>query len=123
MHKITAEDVEVRGHPGTKVTCVCGWSDKWSVRDGSAEDSGYHHVVKNDSELQKKIKEEVALRRNVVASPVLRIVPTVSSKPHEHNCSCHINPPCSQCENCNHWDIEGCDNDCQTCDIDHDEER
>lgn len=38
-----------------------------------------------------------------------------------HNCSCHINPPCGECENCKHWDVTDCPNDCQDCDIDHEE--
>ncbi|QFG12938.1 hypothetical protein PBI_MIMI_271 [Arthrobacter phage Mimi] len=32
-----------------------------------------------------------------------------------HECSCHINPPCYACQNCNHWDVKGCDHDCQDC--------
>lgn len=33
-----------------------------------------------------------------------------------HECSCHINPPCGQCENCNHPDGDLCpEGDCQNC--------
>lgn len=32
-----------------------------------------------------------------------------------HECSCHISPPCGQCENCKHWDAPDCENDCQGC--------
>ena len=38
-----------------------------------------------------------------------------------HECRCHVVvfPPCGACENCTHWDVEGCDEDCQECEIDH----
>ena len=37
-----------------------------------------------------------------------------------HVCRCHYNPPCSDCERCMHADTQDCPNDCQTCEIDHD---
>lgn len=37
-----------------------------------------------------------------------------------HDCSCHLSPPCSECEHCTHWDAEArgitdCPNDCWDC--------
>ena len=32
-----------------------------------------------------------------------------------HDCSCCVDPPCSNCVNCRHWDIDDCYEDCQTC--------
>lgn len=36
-----------------------------------------------------------------------------------HECRCHVNPPCGACENCKHWDVDDCPNDCQLCEYDH----
>lgn len=44
-------------------------------------------------------------------------------KPTElcHECICFLNPPCGRCENCLHLGGEiDCENDCQTCDVEHD---
>ena len=40
-----------------------------------------------------------------------------------HNCQCHINAPCYECEMCAHWNTDDCMNDCQNCDIDHEKEQ
>lgn len=35
---------------------------------------------------------------------------------HDHDCSCHLSPPCGRCENCAHPDDDDCpENDCQNC--------
>lgn len=40
-----------------------------------------------------------------------------------HDCSCHRNPPCSNCENCLHMNGEiECPNDCRTCEEPHEYE-
>ena len=37
-----------------------------------------------------------------------------------HECTCFLNPPCSNCENCLHLGGEiDCDNDCRTCEEPH----
>lgn len=39
-----------------------------------------------------------------------------------HECTCFLFPPCSACENCQHYDGqgEGCENDCWDCE-EHDD--
>lgn len=36
-----------------------------------------------------------------------------------HECNCFVNPPCGACENCKHWYVDDCPNDCQLCEYDH----
>jgi hypothetical protein len=120
-HGITSVDQLVRGHPGTVVTCLCGWQDAWGVSDGSAEASGHEHMLSRDPEYVIWYREMVAKQRADHAEwlkahpPVARVVRAVPRPIHQHGCSCHIDPPCSRCVNCRHIDHPECPNDCQTC--------
>lgn len=122
-HIISKKDCLVRGFPGTAVWCTCGWRDEWAVQDGSAEACAHDHVMNNDPVARAEHEEYMKEWQERNTATTVKITPAASpSKSHEHNCSCHINPPCSNCENCKHWDEPDCDNDCQDCDINHEEE-
>lgn len=139
-HSVTSTDQNVRGYPGTVARCICGWSDAWAVRDGSAEEAGHSHLMAYDPEYKSRQQhryveweqEQRALGCNCklfegyssLLDPdcTLHKPPLAPSAPtHSHNCSCHISPPCWACFECRHWDHPECENDCQTCE-DHEEE-
>lgn len=57
-------------------------------------------------------RERILRTRNTVQAPSSHLYDC-------HECNCHLHPPCGACEKCVHWDVEGCENDCQTCEYDH----
>lgn len=126
-YRTTAEDGEVRGRRGTIATCTCGWRDAWGVQDGSAEASAYLHSLQHDP--RKRAEHEERARqyfagaeardtenRRRAAESLARREPDVEPRQRCHDCSCHLDPPCSACENCAHMDGEiDCPNDCRDC--------
>lgn len=133
-HKVTCTDERVRGYWGTVARCICGWSDAWMLQGGNAESSGHSHMMENDPEYSARHEErmwvwaaeQVERDAQREAEHLIRLENTPlgpETKPFEpcHQCSCHLNPPCSNCENCAHAsnEITDCDNDCDSCDIDH----
>lgn len=126
-HDITSEDTTVRGRPGTVARCLCGWSSSWGVQDGSAEADGHNHMMRLDPEYRQRWEERrarfLAEHKELMSARAPTPAPISREKPELcHECSCHLNPPCGACENCNHasGDITDCPNDCQECEVDHD---
>lgn len=144
-HLVVTTDEVVRGRPGTVSRCTCGWKSAWGVQDGSAEADAHGHRMRRDEDYRKRALGRVAeynkaerergctcklfedsygfvMDRDCVLHGFVKREPKkVESREPCHGCSCHINPPCGACENCVHWDIDDCENDCQTC-TDHEEE-
>lgn len=48
-HSITVTNYD----GGVRVTCTCGWIDRWSVADGSAQQSGDAHVHRAEAKEQQ----------------------------------------------------------------------
>lgn len=125
-HTVDSRDATVRGYPGTVSTCTCGWRSEWAVRDGSAESDAHGHMRAVDPEYRRLDDERHArwkAEHEARVAARLSEPPRAETKPVTrcHECSCHINPPCSRCENCKHGagDINDCPNDCEDCDVKH----
>ena len=133
-HRVTCTDEQVRGCRGTVARCVCGWADAWMLQGGNAEASGHDHMRTNDPEYRARSDEqtrvwaiEQAARNSRRQAELLERLSNTPLGPQRkpfdrcHPCFCHLNPPCSQCENCTHAgsEITDCDNDCQDCEVDH----
>lgn len=132
QHKVTCTDEQVRGYRGTVARCICGWYDAWTLQGGNAEASGHEHMRANDAEYrarsdeqkrvwaiereEREIQREAERLEHLVNTP---LGPERKPREHCHDCSCFIDPPCNQCVDCRHIDIDDCPNDCQDCEIDH----
>lgn len=105
---------------GTVVKCSCGWSDTWYSQGGNAEASGYGHAARVREEGSKDQVDEIFIR-TIELESFAATVPAKSVTYIEpcHDCRCHIAPPCSQCVDCRHVDVDDCEEDCQDCPIDH----
>lgn len=130
---------------GKTAWCKCGWSDTWRIADGSAEASASGHMVDNDPEYRAQreawgrewaqeqaargcicehfwdgsgfmLDRECPLHGSKNKSPANRYA-SESNAQRCHDCSCHIDPPCTECVECVHIDVADgeCESDCQEC--------
>lgn len=133
-HEVTCTDETVRGSRGTVARCACGWSDAWAIQGGNAEASAHDHMIANDPEyreaarVQREAWEAERLEREAQRQAELeefwKTEPLGPKRkpiePHDHGCTCFIDPPCNACVNCAHHDVDDCPNDCQDCEVEHD---
>ena len=133
-HETTCTDEKVRGYRGTVARCTCGWEDRWAIQDGNAEASAHDHMINNDPEYAREYEERMAeweagreareaqlqadreaYWATIPLGPKNKPVELHTSR--DHDCTCHLHPPCSHCEHCRHFELpeDECDEDCQTC--------